>query len=436
MKISVFQGVMFGVFGILALVGLFAFATYSGKRASSDTVGKVVIWGTLPSAPMQTFLTGAVQADQSLKGVAYVEKSAPTLASDLATAIATGNGPDMILASQEELTSLAKFVQPLPSSVLSPSAVANAFVGEAGLLAAPDGSGYYGVPFLVDPLVLFSNRAILSSSGVAKPPATWEALTGLVPTLAQLSPSRQVLRGLIGLGTYGNVHNARGILSTLFLQQDVPMSSYGAGGVPVADLRGGRGLSGDPVGGAVLVFYTQFADPTKVSYTWNGSLDDSQAVFAAGNLALYLGYASEARFLRDANPNLDYAVSPVPQPGTAKTKAVYGLMYSFLIPRGSANGNGAFQTAVKFSAPALQAAAAAATSLAPVSLTALSSPPSDTVGSVAYSEALYSKGWLSPEPAATDRVFSGMIQDVISGRLAPVTALGNAESSLSSLFQK
>lgn len=436
MKITPFQGILFAVFGILALVGLFVFATYTGKNSGTDTVGKVVIWGTLPSAPFQSMLTSAVQADQTLKEVTYVEKNPASLPSDLAAAIATGNGPDLILASQEQLTSISRFVAPLSLSTMPASTFTNAFIGEGSLLAVPDGSGYYGMPFLVDPLALFSNRSILSSAGVPKPPATWEALTGLVPAIAELSPTKQVERGLIGLGSYGNVHDARGILSTLFLQQGIAVSAYSPSRLLTADLGGSSGPSGDPLGAAVLVFYTQFADPSKVSYTWNGSLDDSQAVFTAGNLALYLGYISEAKFMKEANPNLDYAVTPVPQPATAKTKAVYGLLYSFLIPRGAANGNGAVQVEGKLAQPQMQSLAAAALGLAPASLTALSSAPSDPVASVAYGEALYAKGWLSPSPASTDQVFSGMIQDVISGRSVPVAALGSAENSLTALLQQ
>lgn len=436
MKITPFQGILFGVFGLMALIGLFVFATYTGKNTSSNTVGKVTIWGTLPSSGIQGMLTTAAQTDTTLKEVTYVQKNQATLATDLAAAIATGAAPDLVLVSQEELHPIAKFITPIPLSTLPTSTFTNTFIQEGELLAIPDGSGYYGIPFLVDPLVLFFNRSILSSSGVAQPPSTWEALTGLVPAIAQLSANRQVKRGLIALGTYDNVHDARGILSTLFLQQGVPMSAYSQSGALVADLGSASASNGQPAGAAVVSFYAQFADPSKVSYTWNSSFSDSEQSFLAGDLALYLGYVSEARFLSAGNPNLNFAVTAVPQPATAPTRSVQGLLYSFLIPHGAANTSGAYQVAVTLAGAAHQAAAASATGLAPVSLSVLSNPPADPTAAVAYAEALYAKGWLSPEPASTDRVFSGMIGDVISGRSTPVTALGNAENTLSSLLQQ
>jgi len=433
MKISLFQGILFGVFGLGALIGLFVFATYSSNGTGGNAVGTVVIWGTLPEADMQNALTTISQAEELLKNVSYKQKDSVTLANDLATAIATGDAPDLVLASQEELLSLAKFISPIPESTLPASTFTNAFIREGEMFAASD--GYYGVPFLVDPLVLFSNRTILSSNGIAKPPSTWEALIGLVPNVAILSPARQITRGLIALGSYDNVHNARGILSALFIQTGIPMSSYSSGGVLSSDL-GENATSDSPSGESVLGFYTQFADPSKVSYTWNASMLDSQQEFLAGDLALYLGYASESRFLKAANPNLDFIVSPLPQLATTNVKSAYGLVYALMIPKGAKNASGAYRATVLLTNSAEQISAAEATGLAPAVLSELTAVPSDPTAAVAYAEALYADGWLSPVPADTDRIFSGMITDVISGRSTLSTALTSAGRSLSALLQK
>ena len=192
-----------------------------------------------------------------------------------------------------------------------------------------------------------------------------------------------------------------------------------------------------PPGRTVLTFYTQFADPSKVSYTWDPSLPDSEEAFLTGNLALYLGYASRASFLRAANPNLDFDIAPVPQPATASVKSVYGLVYAFMIPRGAKNPSGGYRAAALFSEPNKQGATARVTGLAPATLDQLAKVPvDDPVAAVAYAEALYAKGWLSPPPLNTDRVFSTMIGNVISGRSSPDAALGSAEQALNALLQK
>jgi len=434
MKVSLFQGVLMGIFGIGAFVGLFVFATYSSSSKGGDTIGTVLIWGTLPKEGIKETLTESKKINQTLKGVSYVQKNPATLPNDLATAIATGKAPDLVLASQEELKSLSQFISPIPSSSLSVNTFQNTFVGGANIFALSGGAGYFGIPFLVDPLVLFSNNSILSSDNIAQPPATWESLIGLVPNVSILTPSRQITRGLIALGTYRNVHDARGILSALFLQTGIPLVSRSSTGQLSVNL-GQSSVNGTPLGQAVIRFYTQFADPSKVSYTWNASLPDSQSVFLAGNLALYLGYVSESRFLTAANPNLNFTVSPLPQPATAKTKRTYGRIFAFMIPRGAKNASGAYKTMVLLSNKNEQTIAASATGLAPAVRSAFVVAPTDSVSAVAYSSALYTQGWLSPLPLYTDQVFSSMIRNVISGRTTLDTALLTAEHSLSAFLQ-
>lgn len=423
-----------GVLVLAAIIGVFVFATYTSKN-SATTIGPVIVWGTLPGADIQAMLSAISQAEQGLKNVSYVEKDAKTIATELSSAIATGASPDLVLASQEELHTLSKFIAPIPLETLSMRTFQDTFVEAGSIYLAQGGMGYYGIPFLVDPLVLFANRSILSSSGIAKPPATWEALIGLVPSVAFFTSARQVTRALIALGTYDNVHNARAIFSSLLFQTNIPVSTYSQGGALVADL-GANSAEGAPPGRAVLGFYTQFADPSKVSYTWNASLPDSERMFLTGDLALYLGYASRARYLQQANPNLNFDIAPVPQPATATMKSVYGLVYALMIPRGAKNTSGAYQAAVLLTSPLEQVAAAEDTGLAPATLSQLAVVPPDPIAAVAYAEALYSRGWLSPSTDSVDRIFSGMIGSVISGRLSLSAALTSAEQALNALLQQ
>lgn len=436
-KLSTFKVVLIAVFSVGALVGLLAFSMYKGAGSSSNSVGTVVIWGTLPQSSMNAALQAANPNNQSFKGVSYVQKDPATLPNDLATAIATGNAPDLVLASQGELQSIYKFLMPIPLTSISASSFTSTFIQEGNLFTIPNGGGYYGIPFLVDPLVLFSNNAILNSDNIATPPANWDALTGLVPNVAQLSSTQQITRGLIALGTFDNVQDAQAILSAILLQEGVPLTGYGSAGGLSANLGEAQGVNGEPAGEAALRFYTQFADPSKVSYTWNQSMPNSQQAFSSGELALYLGFASEARFFTNANPNLAFTVSPLPQISGATTKSTFGKLYAFMVPRSSANVKGAYQVATTLIDPTVDAAAASANGLAPAVRVALGSAPSnDPVAAVAYSSALYAQGWLSPAPADTDTVFSAMISNVISGRMTLATAVSTAQSSLNALLQQ
>jgi ABC-type glycerol-3-phosphate transport system substrate-binding protein len=434
MKISLFQGIMLGGFAVAAVIGVFVFATYKGN-SPSDALGTVEIWGTLPQEAFDTVLGAARQVNTALKSVSYAEKNPNTLESDLLRAIAEGHPPDMILTSQEELLPLVKIIQIIPSATLSERTFKDTFASGSEIFLSPDGSGSYGRPFLIDPIVLFQNRAILASSGIAEAPGTWEGLTGLVPKIVTKTPAGSLNQSLIALGTYSNIHDARGILSGLFLQSGAQLSVVSANGYRRADL-GLSQFNGTPSGQAVVRFYTQFSDPVKVSYTWNASLPDSQQRFLTGDLALYLGYASEAGYFAEANPNLDFDVAPFPQLATSGAKTTFGLVYGFVIPNASKNPVGAYAAASVFTDVGVERIAAAATHMAPVVRALLASPPSAGRASVAYSSALYAKGWLSPTPYLTDNVFSTMISNVITGRLTPEAALSSAESALSTLLQR
>ena len=435
MRLSLFQGIVLGVFGIAALIGIFVFANYSGGGGTGPQVGTVVIWGTLPKAQITEALTVASRINTDLKGVAYVQKSSSTFRSDLIAAIAAGSGPDMVLISQEDLLSLSKVIQPILPGTLSERTFRDAFASAGELFLAPDASGAYGVPFLINPLVLYQNRTILASSGIAQAPMTWEALTGLVPKVTTKTPTGNIDRALVALGTYSNIDNARGILSALFIQAGVPIGTRTSTGVRRADL--GTSLAeGTPPGQAVLRFYTQFADSSKVSYTWNASLPTAQQRFLTGDLALYIGYASETGYLRQANPNLDFDIVPLPQLGTGGAKSTFALVYAFAIPRGSHNPSGAYLAAAELTGLGPDQAAALATGMAPAPRALLASPPGAASAAVAYTSALYAKGWLSPAPEDTDRIFSTMISNVISGRQTLGAALASAESALSALLQQ
>lgn len=437
-NLSLFQVIFTGVFVVGGLIGLFVFSTYTGGVRDDSGIGNVVVWGILPKAEVQEAISSIVLFNESLKGVSYVEKNVHFFESDLASAIATGSGPDLLLISHEQLLSLRELLQPIPASSLPTRTFQSSFVDAGLLFAAP--TGFYGVPVLVDPLVLFFNRSILSSGGIATPPTTWEAMTGLIPKVTALSSSGAVTRALIALGSYDNITSARGILSALFLQTRVPLVTTGSSGGLVASLGNQSSGGGVLPGEAVLRFYTQFADPNKLSYTWNASLPESERAFQVGDLALYLGYASRAGFLRQANPNLNFDVAPLPQATSATTKTTYGLLYAFALPRGSKNAAGGLSAAYLLSGVNggldETQTLARSTGLAPASRAALGQGTNDPILSIAYASALYAKGWLSPAPRSTDQVFSAMISNVTSGRLTLSAALTAAERSLTALLQQ
>lgn len=419
MNLRPFQIVLIAVFALGALLGIYVFSTGGGFGPQKEQVGTVIIWGTLPQETLDAAVQEVVTGNDAYSDVAYIEKSAASFSSDLANAIASGSGPDLVLISQEELVSERSKLQEIPFASLPQRTFLDSFVPIAELFLTSTGT--YGIPFLVDPLVLYYNRTTLSSAGIASAPNTWEAVAGLASTLSIRDARGFVSKSLIALGGYDNVRNARAILSLLFMQAGSPVSE---------NTQQGIRASLNPPADAALNFYVQFADPAKTVYSWNRSLPESRKAFTTGDTALYLGYASEQAFIAAANPNLDFDIAAVPQPGVTQTRMTYGKIYAFAIPKASSNTTGAYLVASALSESNPSKVAADLSGAAPARRSLLGASAGDKYAAVTYPAALIARGWLSPAPGTTDSVFSAMIENVITGRMDADAAIGDASKIL------
>lgn len=426
-----FQIILLAVFGLLALFGLILFASFQGFGGGEGSTGSVEIWGTLPQVPMDAALGSLKADDSSFSGVSYRQVSEAAFDGELAEALASGVGPDLVLISQEQLASQQSKLTTIPESSISERQFVDAYLPITELFLAAEGT--YGVPFAVDPLVLYYNRALLSSSGILSPPSTWEAVTSYAETLTQRSGS-SIVRAIAPLGVYQNTEAARGIVSLLLLQTGNPISTVTGNGIRPSLATGAVTELGATPAQSALSFYTQFADPAKTVYTWSSSFPSARNAFIAGNLMFYIGYASELPSLRASNPNLDFDMGALPQPGTTQARVGYAKAYAFAVPRASDNAAGAFSAAYALSEPVRAAASARLLSMAPATRSQLMPLQSDKFEPIYFYEALTSRGWLSPSPAATDRIFSTMIENIVSGRVPIGQALSQADQALEAAY--
>ena len=428
-----FQVIIMGIFGFVALAGIVLFANFKGFSSGVAPVGNVAIWGTLPQDAMLAGLNDFRQAHQEYSTVTYTQRPQETFDADLAEAIAAGRGPDLVILTQEDLAAAEAKLALIPSSVISERDFRDAYLPISELYLVQGGT--YGIPFLVDPLVLYYNRPILASSGAVQPPPTWEAVTGLAASVNRQTDAQAVIQSLIALGTYDNVENARGILSLLFLQAGYSITGRSETGIRSTLSDATNQAFGTTAAESALNSYTEFANPTKTVYSWNRSLPNSRQAFLAGDLALYLGFASERQGIAMANPNLDFDMAPAPVPATATTRVTYGRAYAFAVPRASANGEGALRVAMTLSDGNSSAIFARALGMAPANRAVLVPAQGDLYEPVFYREALVARGWLSPAPSDTDRIFATMVGNVSSGKEAVPAAITTAGQSLNAAFK-
>lgn len=428
-----FQVIVMGVFVLVAVIGLFVFANFNGFDQGAARIGTVTIWGTLPEYQMNPALNAFKENRQDMIGVSYVERPAATFDTDLANAIASGRGPDLIILTQEDLETAQEKLTLISSDSISERDYRDTYLPISELFLVQGGT--YGIPFLVDPLMLYYNRTTLAAAGAATPPATWEAVSGLAASVNRLSDAQTVLKSLIALGTFENIEHARDIISLLFIQAGYGITERTSAGMRATLMDPLDGAYGGLPSESALTYYLEFANPTKTVYSWNRSLPNNRTAFIAGDLALYPGYASERAALTEANPNLQFDMAPMPSPGTAYTRSTYGRVYAFAIPRASVNPNGAYQVALALSDADAVPLFARAVGMAPAARMALAPNRNDLYEPVYYPEALIARAWLSPAPVITDRIFATMVSDVTSGREPVVGALNAATQALNAALR-
>lgn len=422
-----FQLVLLGIFAFLLVLGLVLFSRFGGFGGSGAAVGTVTIWGTLPQSSMETVLNALRTSSADYQGVQYVQKDENTFDTALAQAISTGSGPDLVLISQEMLVTEQAKLSVVPFSVISERTYIDTYLPIYESFLAQNGT--YGIPFAVDPLVMYYNRTALVQAGIPTPPTTWEGVTSLTQQLTRAS-SGTVAMSTIPFGSYSNVENARAIVSLLLLQAGNSISAVSQSGLHGTLTAVGSDNAAVTPAQSALNFYVQFADPIKTVYTWNSAVPSARQAFLSGSLVFYPGFASELPALAAANPNLDFDMMAVPQPQTTMQKVTYGKAYAFGIPASSKNATGAQKVAIALSGSGFAQTISQALSMAPATRASLTPASNDRYAPIYYPQALIAKGWLSPSPATTDSIFSTMIRNITSGSLSIGDALNTANQAL------
>lgn len=422
--LSLFQVIILAIFGLFAIFGMIYFArgTYG---SDANRIGEVLIWGTLDARAFAATIRTLGEDDERLLHVAYEEHDARKFDSDLAEAIASGKGPDLFILEHEYIMKDQPKIIPFPLAAVSERKFLDTFVDGTELFWSKEGA--LGIPVATDPLVLYFNRDMLATAGFADAPKSWNEVFDIAEEVTRKSESGNIIKSAIGLGEFDNVTHAKEILAALIMQAGSPITTRDIEGRVRPALGANAATVQQPTQSA-LRFYTEFSNPAKSVYSWNRALPSSQTFFADGNTALYVGFASELPLIRARNPNLNFAVTMLPQIQETARAVTFARMYAFSIPRGSLNPNGAVTAALVLAGtePSRIMAQARGT---PSPRRDVLSEPADGIEGVFRDSAIIGKGWLDPDPARSADIFRGMIEGAISGasRLSEAAQRGDRE---------
>ena len=124
---SKFQLILLSVFGVFIVVGVVAFSLSKGSGSASSTT---IVWGDIPGDKINQIIIGTSDGTAGLPKVQYVYKPTSIFTSDLTEAIATGQGPDLIILSVSNIWKSRNKIYPIPESSLSQVDFKNTFLEE------------------------------------------------------------------------------------------------------------------------------------------------------------------------------------------------------------------------------------------------------------------------------------------------------------------
>lgn len=438
-KSSTFQIILYVVLVLAIIVGVLLFSIR--RTNSNQGASPVTMWGTLPEQIIRELTEAINLAERDSVNITYTEFSETNFEENLVEALAAGNGPDMVLMKDDLLLRHENKLYTIGYDFYPQKTFKETFVESGDVLLKED--GITGLPYLIDPMVMYWNRSLLNSSGISNPPKTWNEFTQLIPRIVQKDATFNISKAAISMGEFRNIKNAKEILIGLIMQAGNPIVSRNFDGDPesvgyqpfVLTFNERLGFSAKPAEAAVS-FFTQFSNPNKEIYSWNRALPNSEEMFLAGDLAFYFGFASEYTNLQRKNPNLNFDVTMIPQSQTENgVKKTYGDMVFVGLVKSSPNLSGAFDAAVKITNADNIQMISDLMNLPPVRRDLLVDQHSNSALQVFGDSALVAQPFVDPNDIKTDKILSDMIESFVSGRSSMSEVLLRAESQMQELLK-
>lgn len=416
----------FFVFGVLIFSGIINF-----KSTPADSLtGNVTIWGTLPSDEVLDLFSNIDQSNSALV-VNYIEQKDVNYSQKLTESFAKDQAPDLFIIPSDKLISSSSYTYKIPYSSVSEKSFKDSFIDGADILLTKD--GILGYPILVDPIVLYYNKNMLSNESILYPPSSWDELFTMTSSLNKKSKDGLLSQSMIALGQYDNVNHVKEILSTLLLQNNNPI-------VDIKDNKFRSAIKypspdGSFVLNQILAFFLDFSNPSKDSYSWNRSMPNSFDSFTADKLAFYLGYGSELFKIESVNPNLSFDVAMVPQTKGTNIKRTYGQMYTIVANKRSKNLSSALKVQNMIMSPDFLKELSIKTSLPSASRSLLAEKPKDPYLFTFFDSAIVSRTWLDPNKEQTDSIFRELIENSLSNKISSSEIINKANNQLDLLLK-
>lgn len=421
-------GVFAAVFSILIFSGKISL----GQSGPVKVTGEVVMWGTVPTTSMSPIIQAYNAQAQSYR-IVYREFQETTFPQALVEALASGTGPDMIIAPHTQILAQSNRLYPFPINNLNEKKYRDTYVDGATVFWTPNGA--IALPVTVDPLVLFYNRRLFSLKGIVTPPKYWDEVSKLTPMLTSMNSRGQFVQSAINLGGVTTPYSKDIVMSIVQQLGQAPLIKQYAqdGSVQVAITAESPVSTSDEIRplSTTVRYFAQFSDPAKQTYTWNDYSGSSDEAFVAEKLAMYIGYAGEASSFAARNPKASFDFTYLPQTRDYNTFATAARFYGVATLKSSKNPVAALTVESMFASSGVSPSVAIAVR-ANSALRAATADPS--ISEVVARSNLVASAWFDSYPAQSQSLVDSMISDVINNRKGPAEAASLFVSRLQALY--
>jgi multiple sugar transport system substrate-binding protein len=255
-------------------------------------------WGVYEPKENMDELINEYQTAHPNITINYTRKSLTEYRQQVSARAGQPNGPDIFRFHNSWVPQIRGILAVTPQSTIDNLQYAKTFypVVQTDLAA---NRGFYGIPLMYDGLGLYYNKQLFRQRGLLKPPATWREIE-IVSKQLKADTNGKLDIGGIALGSTENIDYWSDIFALLMYQQNASL---------IAPFTTRQETE------TAAKFYRDYIIVHK---TWNESMTNATDAFAQGKLAMMFGTSWSAFEIQGKNPNLEFAVAPVPQIPGAK----------------------------------------------------------------------------------------------------------------------
>jgi len=283
---------------IVLLLGFVLYKFVIAKKTPKEPV-TLNYWGLWEDESIVGGLIADFEAQNPNIKINYEKSSKENYRSRLAGRLGKNPGateiPDIFRIHSSWIPMFKDYLTPVPATIANSISLDKDFY-KVYSRDLKIGGNYYAIPLMYDALVLYYNQDLIKNAGVELP-KSWLDLKELVSKLTVRDDQGNIQIAGIAMGTTDNIDHWSDIIGLLLRQNGATIDAKNKDDNDKKIIE-------------VLNFYTGFRNDFR---TWNEDLLPSTKLFSQGKLAFYFGPSWRVFDFAQLNPNLNYAIAPVPQ---------------------------------------------------------------------------------------------------------------------------